>query len=304
MKKIISIILILVMCTGLVSCSKAPEEPEIVEYKGYYDPYLTELSPLHELLADKGYTKGSDLSFGDTRLTEADGSGAKKEIQFEYMGTEYTLKYTGNSVLSDYAECQNEKVRDDKILDTYNLYSEGEEFVLARVNRETEVVEFFYSYGFKYPVFGDFTLEDAEKKGEEYIKSIYGKNALDGYKINLSEYDKTDRTYHVSYRKAIDDVVASNDYITIEFDLEGNIVSFSASNYGYVHKVSDRITAQSIENAAAKIRADFGEEYSIKKGCFMLHSDSKTGMVYLGALVQSIERPSRMVTVYVNLFNY
>ena len=298
MKKIISIILILVMCISLVSCRE--KEPEIVEYKGFFEQFLFDSSSAQAMI-DKGYNKASELDLSVYWLEKVDQTNVKEEIQFEYMGVEYTLKYNGVSFCSNYSNCQNEDLLDDRVLDFYE-YKDLNTTLEAYINRETGNAELIYS-SFKGAKSGDFSIEDAQTKGEKYIKSVYGKDALDGYVVSAEYYEKT-KTYAVSFRKYIDDI-ATEDYISISYDLKGNIYSLSALNYGQIQKVSNRITKQSIENAAAKIQEDFGENYIIKRSLFMIYLDSKTGIAYLGAVVQEKNKktPESAIMVYVNLFN-
>ena len=316
MKKIISIILILVMCTGLVSCSKAPEEPEIVEvkevkYKGYFDIYLGDRSPLQGVFAEKGYTKATDLNFGDRQIIESNRADAPKERTFEYMGEEYTLKYCG-SVISDYAFCDDKRIRDEKFIDAY-IYRDPDNLnfsVLAEFNRKTEKVEFFYSSGVELPTVGGFTPEDAEEKAAEYIKSLYGEKALEGYEVAYSMYWYSSYDYcyeiQVNYSRVFVGI-DSDDYITMSFDLEGNITSFSAAHYGYIDALSNEITEERIENAFNKLQADFGEvyDYELPSERRKLLLDTRSGKVYLKAkLVQknAPEWETWPLDVYINLY--
>ena len=317
MKKIISIILILVMCTGLVSCSKAPEEPEIVEvkevkYKGYFDTYLiTPQMSVYEVFTGKGYVSASKLNFGDRQIIESNRGDAPKERTFEYMGEEYTLKYCG-SVISDYAFCDDKRIRDEKFIDAY-IYRDPDNlnfYVHAEFNRKTEKVEFFYSSGVELPTVGFFTPEDAEEKAAEYIKSLYGEKALEGYEVAYSMYwyDSIDRCYEVqvNYSRAFFGI-DSDDYITMSFDLKGNITSFSAAHYGYIDALSDEITEERIENALKKLQADFGElyDYEFESGMRRLLLDTRSGKVYLEATLVHKNDPEDWwgeTNVYINLY--
>ena len=304
------------MCTGLVSCSKAPEEPEIVEvkevkYKGYFDIYLGDRSPLQGVFAEKGYTKATDLNFGDRQIIESNRADAPKERTFEYMGEEYTLKYCG-SVISDYAFCDDKRIRDEKFIDAY-IYRDPDNLnfsVLAEFNRKTEKVEFFYSSGVELPTVGGFTPEEAEEKAAEYIKSLYGEKALEGYEVAYSMYwyDSIDRCYEVqvNYSRAFFGI-DSDDYITMSFDLKGNITSFSAAHYGYIDALSNEITEERIENAFNKLQADFGEvyDYELPSERRKLLLDTRSGKVYLKAkLVQknAPEWETWPLDVYINLY--
>ena len=253
--------------------------------------------------------KATDLNFGDRQIIESNRADAPKERTFEYMGEEYTLKYCG-SVISDYAFCDDKRIRDEKFIDAY-IYRDPDNLnfsVLAEFNRKTEKVEFFYSSGVELPTVGDFTPEEAQEKAAEYIKSLYGEKALEGYEVAYSHYSNNKDEINVNYTRAFFGT-KSDDYITMSFDLEGNITSFSAAHYGYIDALSDEITEERIENAFNKLQADLGEvydyDYEFVSGWSKLLLDTRSGKVYLRATLRETNVPDWETwpfDVYINLY--
>ena len=134
--------------------------------------------------------------------------------------------------------------------------------------------------------------------------------ALEGYEVAYSMYwyDSIDCCYEVqvNYSRAFFGI-DSDDYITMSFDLEGNITSFSAAHYGYIDALSDEITEERIENAINRLQADFGElyDYEFESGMRKLLLDTRSGKVYLKAMLVHKNDPEwEMGTfdVYINLY--
>lgn len=300
MKKIMSIILILVMCISFVSCRE--KEPEVVEYTPYYSTYLSEGNSLCQILREKNYkgNAASELVFVDDKIYLPKDSNVDQIKSFEYFGKEYLLKYSSSHKTS-YAECENEIAKNDRIIDSY-WYKDDYIRLNVDYERETGNIVFVFSPDRdKFAKTGNFSDEEAKNKAEEFIKSIYGKKALNGYQPEIHKSDR-EPTVEVTYYKVVSGVICY-DYVGVKFDLSGNFVGFSANNYGYLNKISDELTDERINNAINKLREDLGEEYIIEKDASIIYLEVKSGIPFIDILVQRKDNPDNNVEVYINLYN-
>ena len=264
MKKILSIILMLVMLAGLVSCRE--KEPEPIDYQVYYASNIfldgTEATP--EVPEDLKAKSSSELqltfSISSFELVRED---AEKEKTLNIGEKEFVLeyKYTQTVKLGEKAK---DSLGDFEYIDHYVLEGGNYRIYAEYYSKTGKLI--YYSND---EAIGDyknekFTFEMAQERSKELFESIYGVGALEKYTVDVDFFDGVgeERQIKVDYRLNIHGVGA-DEFVRFVYTKNGFLVAFVANRYGQFEKLGN-ITAEAIENAEKALKGSFPDYFKFQ----------------------------------------
>jgi hypothetical protein len=139
----------------------------------------------------------------------------------------------------------------------------------------------YYSDRRTYDNSGNFTVEEAKKASEEFIKEQLGTNALDGFSLDRAYEDEfmNKKRIVVNYRKYLYGI-ETTEYIRVWFDLKGNVNAFNAENTHLFDTAKDELSEKKVKNAEKALLDALSDADYIQEERRLL-VDVTTGIFYL-----------------------
>ena len=283
MKKIISIILALIMCIGLVSCqtpnTEEPisEEPTASPEKIEYSIYLDNASSLGGESSDIGidvsvFNDSYDLNIRYLYMYDQKNETVPATKTFEFDGRTFTMDYASSFYPKD-------AIGSEKSLQNYFINSDDGNYV-ADFDAITGRLVRFITVKDKKKYEGSFTEEDAKEKSKKYILENFGENSLNNYEISHLSKD-SDGNVSIGYKKFLCGIECTTDYISIYFRPNGEIYRLNADQFGVVdNHMMNKITKERIEDAEACLIKSIPEDFEVGSSRNIV-VDFTTGICYL-----------------------
>ena len=266
MKKLISIILALIMCIGLVSCqTPKTEEPTVTPEEIEYNIYVKDASSLGGQYPDLGidlsiYEKVENkLIFNYDYEEYIIDDSAPKTKTFSFLGVDYEGTYEktlfGSSSINPEYKLYS---------DSYIALKDGKTYTFS-VNRISGKVTSWQNTEAAF-VEGDLTLDEAIVKAEEIIKSQNGENALDGYELGVdTQYVSNLKCYYISFVRMLSEH-PTDDYIVLRINLKGELYTYQSAEYGSLSKVENDITLERYDAAVEAFKKSIPSDLYIIPG--------------------------------------
>ena len=269
MKKILSIISLLIVILTLISCSDKNDE-EIVQPT----EEAVERGPVN-------YTVYVDYALGsqpDLEIEESSKVTMKPiaEKDFYFVGTE-NIERPENAADTINLTIHN-KTYEFSYRDSQKFFSASEtskfkdRAIVNRYCNDTRDVELLE--GSNKPVFfftdvservkeGNFTEEEAVEAAKAVIAELYGADAIEEYSLRqFADNGESKEKYSIGFGKKIFGY-ETNDHITVNFDMAGNLVSLNAYKLGIMQGAEKDLTQEEIEKAIAYVEDTFSDNWNV-----------------------------------------
>ena len=125
---------------------------------------------------------------------------------------------------------------------------------------------------------GNISKEDARKCADQFLIQIYGENAAKTYTHVIESRDSRFTHYKFYYCKAINGI-PTTDRIAIGINMQGELYSINANNYGILDAFDTKITEKQVSAAEAALMAAISPSYQIKEHGLAI--DPVSGICYL-----------------------
>ncbi len=278
MKKILCILTVLAMAFSLLSCST---DNEPMEYQIYCSSALdaSEIAVNTENEShDVSFIHWSELEFEFASLEEIEVENSEKTKKITIDGIDWEFEYSRSYV----TYCSESNVEELSGFERVDIYHNATHEAYIWVNPKTGEIIKFRNRMTDPPEFGDFTLEQAEKKSEEIFRSLFGEELLEKYTFEYSEYHQyvsggPDQVW-VQYEYRVCGL-PTNDYIRFIYDLNGDFTYFNAPAFGTGEIIEKNVTEEKIEAAKEAFKEALPNEKNWKVNCLMF--DVKTGTCFL-----------------------
>lgn len=110
---------------------------------------------------------------------------------------------------------------------------------------------------------GSFTEEEAVEAAKAVIAELYGADAIEEYsRIQFADNGEPKEKYSIGFSKKIFGY-DTNDHITVNFDMAGNLVSLNAYKFGIMHGAEKDLTQEEIEKAIAYVNDTFSDDWNV-----------------------------------------
>lgn len=271
MKKILCTLLATMLL--LAGCSEtkkpastdAPKGNETVEESKYtiYCGVAESVSDLREAVADTSQVSVADygdlskLDFDYNDSTEMTNEEAEPTKLFSIDGQEYELAYKG-SFSSPLANSANESLTEKGLIDEYVL--EGK--IRVRYRQKSGELESVLVFDNR-AVEGDFTEEEAKERADALLAEDCGEALSAQYTSEvLASNDSLNKVIGVLYTRYICGYETS-DRVYYNFNLRGDLVDFSATQFGIFDSIESELTLEKIQSAENVLLNTISDQYVI-----------------------------------------
>ena len=278
MKKIVSIMLLLVLFAFLLACGQV-EKNKKIEYRFYSEMSTTEDSVS---VAVDGFQSASELNFSSAKkisINDADKIDSEKTISIS--GTKLKMTYQGSKQM-EYDSHVKEELRTNNIVDRYEC-TEGEIRCSVKIFRNTGKLDSIIYYSRTSDKDLPFVkLEDKDliSKAEQVLSEQYGKDVLDEYILDRVEYVEDKAMYHVFYQRFMHGY-AMDTFFSVYFNHNFELRALLSYRHSEYESVENDVTKEMIQQAEKALRERVPSTMTVQEDTMKVLIDYNTGKLYL-----------------------
>ena len=316
MKKYLSVILAILVLI-LSGCNQAPpekiekteknEETEAIEYSIYCD----ESAP-KKAVSDDGvvidssqkvqYQNAGQKNFSKVLSPQKtdDNSDAASIRTLTLHNQTYTFHYKQSSA----GTWQNSNLSNLKKISLFDVYKtnkqDGDHIEVLWI-RGTNLIQEYINYDACAVESGDFTVEQATRQAEKDLVELYGKDLASRYTFRSAYADPTfGESIFVIYDLKIHGY-STNDYIYFTYNLIGEIETIITGGIGMYSHLSDKLTAERLENAESVLKASIPDTVEQGEAFIVLDIEGTAYLRINGTWVDEYG-DTRTTQYYINIY--
>ena len=233
-----------------------------------YDPTVYDLeemipadsSAIRAPESERNFAVGSTVDIGTT-----DPSTHKSELTID--GKTYSLNYVESYKI---ALSESEDHSQYSCFDKYFIMKGDTKKGEVTINQVTGEIATFHDYTVGSELEGPVTREEARKKAEELLSSLYGEEIFNYYKYN--EKSESSEYYFELTRYVFG--IPANDVICIRMNKLGQVEYIGATSKWHYYNAEAKLTQAHIDAAIAELNKIYSDKYTIDSNITMV-VDSK-----------------------------